>query len=71
MTVKELRDLCDEQINAGRGDYSVIISDDNEGNGYHDCFYPFLINQKEIKEALDSTVSWSHITKADKYAMLG
>lgn len=72
MTVKELKAFCDNLVAEGYGDYSVIISDDEEGNGYHDLFYPFMMNQNLIKETIDSTGSWHHITKSKTgYAMLG
>ena len=72
MTVKDLKMHCDNIIAEGYGDYSVIISDDEEGNGYHDLFYPFLLNQNVVKEAIEATGSWNHITKSKVgYAMLG
>ena len=72
MTVNELKKLCDNLVEEGYGDFSVIISDDEDGNGYHDLFYPFLINQKVIKEAITATGSWHNITKSKTgYAMLG
>ena len=33
MTVKELKSFCDNLVEEGYGDYSVIISNDEEGNG--------------------------------------
>lgn len=44
MTVKRLKKLCEEQIAKGNGDKIVILSDDDEGNGYHNCFYEFTEN---------------------------
>jgi len=41
MTVKELFDLCKKEIKDGNGDKNIVISDDNEGNGYHGLFYGF------------------------------
>lgn len=65
MTVNELYELCKIEIELGNGSRSVVISDDEEGNGYHDCFYPFLHNIKDIKECLDCTCSWNHISETD------
>ena len=39
MTVKRLKELCEEQIKKGNGDKIVILSNDEEGNGYHECYY--------------------------------
>ena len=41
MTVKRLKELCEEQIKKGNGDKIVILSNDEEGNGYHECYYEF------------------------------
>ena len=47
MTVKRLYALCAEQIRKGNGDKIVILSNDEEGNGYHDCYYEFTENVAE------------------------
>ena len=41
MTVKRLYALCVEQIKKGNGDKVVVLSNDDEGNGYHECYYDF------------------------------
>lgn len=41
LTVKELYERCKAEIQAGRGDNVVMLSDDDEGNGYHYCWYAF------------------------------
>lgn len=41
MTVKELYKNCLKQIQKGNGDKTIYISDDEEGNGYHELFYSF------------------------------
>ena len=41
MTVKQLLKLCQEEVKNGNGDKNIVISDDNEGNGYHGMFYGF------------------------------
>ncbi len=38
-TVKDLKKFCEKQIKKGNGDKHVLISDDDEGNGYHTLFY--------------------------------
>lgn len=43
-TVKDLRKFCDMQIKKGNGDKYVLISNDDEGNGYHTLFYGFTDN---------------------------
>ena len=41
MTVEELFVLCREEIDKGNGKKHIVLSDDNEGNGYHGMFYGF------------------------------
>lgn len=41
MTVKRLLALCQKEVDKGNGDKNIVISDDNEGNGYHGMFYGF------------------------------
>lgn len=53
ITVKELMECCSEQIKIGNGDKYIIISDDDEGNGYHTLFYAFSNDQDLIREALN------------------
>lgn len=41
ITVKVLKKLCEEQIKKGNGDNVIMISQDDEGNGYHYLWYAF------------------------------
>lgn len=43
LTVKKLLELCKQAVKNGLGDKKIVISDDNEGNGYHGMFYGFTI----------------------------
>ena len=43
LTVKELADACNKQIAKGNGDRVIMISNDDEGNGYHYLWYEFHI----------------------------
>lgn len=65
MTVYELYKLCEEQVEKGNGNKSVVVPDDEEGNGYHDLFYPFLTDVDTVRDAIDFTNSWNHITEND------
>lgn len=38
LTVKQLFECCKKQIALGNGDKHILISDDDEGNGYHTLF---------------------------------
>ena len=41
MTVNELLTLCVKQTQKGNGNKTIYISDDDEGNGYHEMYYGF------------------------------
>lgn len=41
LTVKQLLKICQDEIKKGHGDHTIMISDDDEGNGYHYLWYSF------------------------------
>lgn len=49
ITVKTLKKLVDEQIKLGNGDKEVLLSCDDEGNGYHTLFYGFTAGLESLK----------------------
>lgn len=59
-TVKDLLKACQEQIDKGNGDKRVLISRDDEGNGYHSLFYLF---SEDIWEFTDPDEQ--HMSEAD------
>lgn len=69
LTVGQLALACQIQINKGNGDKYVLISDDDEGNGYHTLFYEFLTDKEEIKECLKSEHDGTHTV--DNCVILG
>ena len=52
ITVKELKRACDEQIKKGNGNKVIMISNDDEGNGYHYMWYSFT-TMEEFEEPID------------------
>ena len=40
-TVEHLRTLCQMGIAKGNGKKKILLSDDDEGNGFHECFFTF------------------------------
>lgn len=50
ITVKELLKLCQEEINKGHEDCSIMISNDDEGNGYHYLYYNFSMAEELLEE---------------------
>ena len=41
ITIKQLLELCKKEIVKGNGNKFIMISDDDEGNGYHYLWYAF------------------------------
>lgn len=41
LTVKQLKDLCMKEIQKGNGNKVIMISRDDEGNGFHYLWYSF------------------------------
>ena len=40
-TINDLLKACQEQVAKGNGDKGILISQDDEGNGYHSLSYLF------------------------------
>ena len=57
MTVKQLLKLCHTAIEAGRGDSSILLSDDYEGNGYHYCWSSFSLVAEYTEEYVDEEIN--------------
>ena len=49
ITVEELYKYCQKQIKKGNKDKKILISDDEEGNGYHELIYSFM-DAKELED---------------------
>lgn len=39
LTIRDLHRMLNKQIELGRGDYIVFVTDDEEANGYHALWY--------------------------------
>ncbi len=67
MTIKKLKKLCEEQIKKGNGDKIIMISDDDEGNGYHYLYYAFT----PAKELLEDYMYNEKVAKLEDTIILG
>lgn len=67
-TVKELFEACKTQIAKGNGDKHVLVSNDDEGNGFHTLFYLITDSPETVGWALESEHD-SHT--ADEVVVLG
>lgn len=59
MTIEKLYELCKMQAQAGNGKKKIVISDDNEGNGYHGLFYGFTPVTAEFEDDIYDSLSKS------------
>lgn len=56
LTIEDLYRECKKQIDKGNGKKVIMISDDDEGNGFHYLWYSFcnadevILNDYEIDE---------------------
>lgn len=50
ITINKLKKLVDEQIKKGNGNKVIMISDDDEGNGYHYLWYAFSTAKDFVEE---------------------
>ena len=46
ITVEQLKKLCEREIKKGNGHKVIMISQDDEGNGYHYLWYSFTPIEK-------------------------
>lgn len=71
LTLKELKEQVDAAVAAGLGDKMVLISNDDEGNGFHMVWYDLCVDQENIRECVES--SFADIGDRDlrDFVMLG
>lgn len=70
LTVKDLAILCFEEYKKGNGGKKIMLSDDEEGNGYHNLFFGF----KPVSEEILAYTSLHDCTKEEAlkdYIILG
>lgn len=68
LTVRELLKMCQAQVTKWNGDKHILISDDDEGNGFHTLFYGIDDTPEGIQYALE--LEHDH-HNADEIVVLG
>lgn len=48
LTVRELLKACQQQVTMGNGDKIVLLSNDDEGNGFHTLYFAFTADLKTL-----------------------
>jgi hypothetical protein len=64
VTVERLLKLLQEQVKKGNGQKKILLSNDDEGNGYHTMYY-------EITEDVAGNDMWGEIENPNDYVILG
>ena len=63
MTIKELMYACKIEIAKGNGDKEIWLSNDDEGNGFHQLFYEFTDDPQNIKDCF--AFSYTNVDEAE------
>jgi len=57
LTINDLYEECKKQIKKGNKDKVIMLSDDDEGNGFHYCWYAFTKIDGWAKEYVDKEIA--------------
>jgi len=69
LKVKDLYEIMKHEISAGRADYTVLVTDDDEANGYHYLWYgPQTITDAEKPIEYDGEIFSDRIYTSDSVA---
>jgi replication fork clamp-binding protein CrfC len=69
--LKELYDECKKQMALGNGEKFLVVSDDNEGNGFHGMFFTVSAIRKKDRKYYESLIRDSCETNADNILLVG
>ena len=50
-TINDLAKFVDAEIKKGNGEKMIMLSDDDEGNGYHGLYYAFTPTEKVFDDS--------------------
>lgn len=70
ITVEQLYQLCYDQIKAGNGKKMVLMSDDEEGNGFHPIYEGFMPKEDFFGGKYPPSLSFG-IKPTDDFIILG
>lgn len=71
LTIKELYELCKMQIAKGNGDKSIMISQDDEGNGYHYLWFGFTTSEEMQEDDMFTMSVEEDVSPMDETIVLG
>ena len=70
LTIKELALICAREIAIGNGNKKILLSNDDEGNGYHGLFYHFAPLDSYDIDIVDSCLGINE-SNVNEYVVLG
>ena len=71
VTVEQLALMSANLVKGGKGKKKIMISSDDEGNEYHELFFGFTENPKDIFEGKCAPYSPVSMDKLEDYVILG
>lgn len=71
MKLKDLYQVCKYQMEAGNGEKHLVVSDDNEGNGYHGMFYTLTVITPDNKAAFFGLIGDNSETDLENIIIVG
>lgn len=71
ITINQLLKLCKEQVMKGNGDKCIMISNDDEGNGYHYLWYAFCDGKEMLEDDMFSMCVDERVAKIEDTIVLG
>ena len=69
--LKELYVECKKQMALGNGEKVLVVSDDNEGNGFHGMFFTITPIEPKMKDYYEHLIRDSCETNADNILLVG
>jgi len=70
LTVNALLKECERMVKNGDGNKVVLISNDEEGNGFHTLFYGFNETEDDINYYIENGLIYENVD-SDKIVLLG
>jgi len=72
VTVSELYKALAVACKAGYGDKKILLSNDDEGNGYHECFFTVSTDLKKFRLSYNDLPYGVDVEDAEKdYVIIG
>lgn len=72
LTINDLAELVNEEIKKGNGTKKIMLSNDDEGNGYHGLYFAFTPTEKIFSSSYPPSLPYGVKSEELKdYVVLG